>query len=476
MTHLDWTLLFILSEWAIRIVMLPVVMHRRQPSTATAWLVVIYFEPYIGLALYWLFGANRLPRRRIQRHAEALEQIRYARHSGSMATRLPRPDLTEEQWSLVGLAEQLGEMTAVSGNDVSLMTDTREVIDTLIADIDAAERHVHLLFYIYDDDATGEAVGDALIRAEQRGVECRVLADEVGSWHSFRGLFRRLEAAGVEVRAALPVNPFRRKLARIDLRNHRKIAVIDGRAAYTGSQNIVDPTYGSRDLIWHDAMLRITGPIVLDLQRVFVEDWYFETGRILDDDALFPEPVESGDIPMQCLPSGPSYTNLSYQRLVVAALHMARSRVTITSPYLAPDESVMVALQLAVLRGVQVDVIVPRRSDQRLAQAVGRSFYDDLLDAGVHLYLHRDGLLHAKIISVDETFSLVGSSNFDIRSFYLNFELNMLLFGPDITSRVREQQERYITESQRLTEEEWDRRPGFKRYAQSVARLLSPLV
>ncbi|MBI1371228.1 MAG: cardiolipin synthase [Phycisphaera sp.] len=476
MTHLNLTLLFIASEWIIRLVMLPVVMRRRSPTTAMAWLLVIYFEPFVGLALFMLVGRHGLPRRRVQRHIQALEDLREAHQSRDAASNDTPPELDTAQLGVVRLAEQLGEMHVHGGNDVTLLTDTQNVIDAMIADIDAAERHVHILMYIFENDRTGEAVGAALIRAVQRGVACRVIADAVGSWHTFPSLFQQLRSEGVDVVAALPVHPFRRKLARIDLRNHRKLVVIDGRIAYTGSQNIVDPTYGSRDLVWHDATLRMTGPIVPDVQMVFVEDWYYETGKPLDPAQVFVDATATGRTPVQCLPSGPSYSQTSYQRLIVAALHNATDRVIITSPYVAPDESLLVALQVAVLRGVRVDLIVPRRSDQRIAGTVGRAYYDDMLSAGVNVYLHRDGLLHAKIISVDESFSMLGSGNFDIRSFYLNFELSMLLYGPAITAAIRRQQEQYIEQSTQLTAEEWSQRPLSRRIAESFARLVSPLV
>jgi len=472
----SWSIIYIVTEWLIRLGMMPVLVRRRGSSRAMAWLLVIFFEPWIGLFLYILIGENRLPTRRIREHQRATNVVDLINKLGRTEPHVVRPELDPEQHALVRLCENLGDLAILGGNHVEMMPDTVEMIDRLIEDIDEAERHVHILMYIFDSDATGRRVVDALIRAEQRGVECRVLADGVGSRPLFKDLAQTMRDAGIEVHPALPVNIFRRPLARFDLRNHRKLAVIDGAIAYSGSQNIVDATYGHRHLTWHDIMLRVTGPSVLHLQGVFVEDWYFETDELLDDEEVFPEPRVTGSDVIQVLPSGPTYETENYQRMLVAALHAAKERVIITSPYLVPDEPIMQAMQTAVLRGVKIDMVVPKRSDQILASAAGRSYYQPLMEMGVHLYLHQEGLLHAKTISIDDALALVGSGNFDIRSFQLNFELNLLLYGPQPAAHLRYHQRQYIAKSHRLTLAEWRRRPAVYRLLDDTARLLSPLL
>lgn len=467
---------FLLSEWAIRLVMLVVVTRRRQPASAMAWLVVIFFEPWIGVALYWLLGTNRLPRRRIGEHMRLLRRLESVRRRFENHPHIIRPELPPRQAAAVHLAERLGYMPILGGNSVEMMTGTDEVIDRLVADIDAAENHIHLLFYIYADDATGRRVAEALGRAAARGVKCRVLADAVGSRPMFKRLARQLRQRGVEVYPALPVNPFRRRMARIDLRNHRKLAVIDGRVGYTGSQNIVDADYGRRKLAWHDLMARLTGPIVLELQAVFLEDWYFETDEVLDFPDVFPEPVITGDVPVQTLPSGPNYAMENYQRMVVAAIHAAQREVVITTPYFVPDEAFMQALEVAVLRGVEVLVIMPRRSDQTLVGAATRAFYDDLIAAGVKIFLYQPGLVHAKTITIDDSMAMLGSSNFDIRSFALNFEINMVFYGAAVTTQLRCRQQQYLDQSLPLSATEWAGRPRLSRLGQNLAKLFSPLL
>jgi len=468
--------LYATSEWVIRLVMLVVVTRRREPSSAMAWLVVIFFLPWVGLVFYLLIGENRLPRRRAWQHARLLEELRALGRRFEDHPSIVHPELGPELMAAVTLAERLGYMPILGGNDVELMTRTEDVIDRLVGDIDAAEHHVHLLFYIYANDETGRRVADALARAVKRGVRCRVLVDSVGSARMLKSLGPQMVEQGIELHETLPVGIFRRRMARIDLRNHRKLAVLDGRIAYTGSQNIVNADYGHRDLAWHDMMVRLTGPAVLELQAVFLADWYFDTDEILDGEDIFPAPQVAGTIPVQTLPSGPSYPTENYQRMVVAALHAAREHVIITTAYFVPDEPFMQALQVAVLRGVQVELIVPRRSDRWLVAAASRAYYEGLLDAGIKLHLYHTGLLHSKTMSIDNSVAFLGTSNFDIRSFALNFEVNLLLYDADVTERLRAEQRRYIENSVQLTSQQWKQRPAIQKVFENVAKLLSPLL
>lgn len=260
------------------------------------------------------------------------------------------------------------------------------------------------------------------------------------------------------------------------MRNHRKLAVIDGRIAYTGSQNIVNANYGRKDLAWHDMMVRLTGPVTIELQAIFVTDWYQESQEILTGPDIFADPVLQGDVPAQTLPSGPIFPVENYQRLVVSAIHGAHSRVVITTPYFVPDEPLLQAIQIAVWRGVQIDLIVPQRCDQVIVGAAARAYYDDVLEAGANLYLFTAGLVHAKTMTVDNSIALIGSSNFDIRSFEINFELSMLLYGPDVTRRLRAQQLRYLDNSFQLDARQWSTRPATRQLLDNMARLMSPLL
>jgi cardiolipin synthase len=474
--YFSWSLLYYFSEWVIRVVMLFVVPRRRHPNSAMAWLLIVFFLPWPGLALYLMLGRYRLPRRRIEQHGEFLDALQAADRRLASDANVTHPDIGLHAQEAVKLAEKLGYMPILGGNDAELIAETEDFISRLIADIDAAWHHVHLMFYIFADDETGRRVADALARATARGVKCRILVDAVGSRPMFKRLARQMIEQGVELRQALPVGLFRRRMARVDLRNHRKLVVIDGCVGYTGSQNIVDAGYGRKDLAWYDLMVRLTGPILLELQSVFAADWYFETEEVLEGGDYFPNPPLTGGIAVQTLPSGPTYPTENYQRIVVAALYAAERRVTITSPYFVPDGPFLQAMQTAVLRGVEVEVVVPRLCDQLLVGEAGRSYFDELLEMGVKIHLYDKGLLHAKTMCVDDAVAFIGSSNFDIRSFALNFEINLLFYGPKVACQLHAQQSRYMADSFLLTAERWDARPAYRKFVQNIARLLSPLL
>ena len=467
-------------EWIVRLAMVPIILRRRyDSSTALAWLSVIFFIPFVGLVAYLFIGENRLARRRLRLHKRFLRSIRSPKQAPHLHEQIVRPT-ADPAWTPVILqAQRITGMPIIGGNHVELLPDSVEMINRLVADIDRAQHHVHLLFYIFRTDQTGQRVADALTRAAGRGVTCRVLADAAGSrdFFSRKGLARSLRSQGVEVLRMLPAALLRRKLARLDLRNHRKLAVIDGATAYTGSQNIVDAAYGHRKAgHWIDLTGRFIGPIVGQLQTVFLDDWEFETRCKIDSPHLFP-PVEArGDIAAQAVPTGPTQQSVELIRVIVAAINAARNRIVITSPYLVPDEPTLLALSMAADRGVRVELVVPRHSDHPLVSAAGRAYFGRLLSAGVHIYQHDGGMLHAKTMTVDDAFALLGSSNLDIRSFYLNFELNVLLYGPAITRQLRDAQMNYVAEASCVDPYLWQQRSAGKQFVENAAALLSPLL
>lgn len=458
----------------MRLVAIPTVTRRKDPQMAAAWLVVIFAMPLVGILAWWFIGLEKLPRRRIRRRAGAplSRGQRLARLNTWRSGPLQDPDEVE----LLKLADTLGDFPLVRGNELQILDGAQQILPQLLADIDAATDHVHLLFYIYADDDSGQAVAQALMRAAARGVACRLLVDHAGSSRFVRRRAAELRKAGVAVQAGLPVNLLRLLLARIDLRNHRKIAVIDGRVAYTGSYNVVDPSYGSSHLRWADAMVRMRGPAVAQLQDVFCEDWAYETGQALEEARYFPALARVGELRVQAVPSGPTLPQEAFVRLIVAALHRARQRVVLTTPYFVPDAPVLLALQMAAQRGVRVQLVVPRNADQRVVCLAGRAYFQDLLDAGVQIYRHSSVILHIKSITVDDRFAVFGSGNLDIRSFYLNYELSLLLPGADITHRIRALQLRYLEQSEPMDAHRWRARGFWHWVPENVAKLLSPLL
>jgi cardiolipin synthase len=273
----------------------------------------------------------------------------------------------------------------------------------------------------------------------------------------------------------MPISLLPWKKARVDLRNHRKIAVIDGRVGYTGSQNLVASGFKA-GLEYEDLMVRVTGPVVLELQYIFAADWFLETNEVLDGEAEFPSPQITGDLPAQALPSGPDFPTQNNQRLFVALVHGAREQVVLTTPYFVPDEPLQQALQTAALRGVAVHLVVSEKGDHPVVALAQESYYEELLEAGVQIHLYRKNFLHAKHLSVDDSVAVIGTSNLDIRSFVLNAEVMLMIYDTGLVARLGTEQERYFANSRSLTLEAWRQRSFGSKLVQNLARLLSPLL
>lgn len=471
---MNWSLAYLISEWTLRFVMLFYVPQRRSAAASRTWLLLIFLLPWPGLVLYALFGRVSLPRRRIamqERASRRIREVQAERNANQSGIQEAPPDLRP----LIHFALQLGDFDVCAGNTIELLADYRGAIDRLVADVDAAQRSVHLLFYIFEDDETGRRVADALLRAAGRGVRCRVLMDAIGSKRGLRYLAPRLREAGVEVRALLPAGFFRRNAARFDLRNHRKIAVFDNHIGYTGSQNIVNPEfvpgYPNEELT-----ARLTGPIVAQLQAIFLADHYFETNEVPVYQEHFQDLPPTGRSLAQLIPSGPGYPRENGQEFIVTLLYAARRRVVITTPYFVPDETVLQAMRSATLRGVAVHLIVSKHANQLVTQLAQRSHYEELLKAGVAIHLHEPRFLHAKHLTVDEDIALLGSTNMDIRSFALNAEINLLVYDPAVVRAIREIQERYLMHSESLTAAGWRNRTLWEKVLQNSARLADSLL
>ncbi len=470
-----WGVLYYLSEWVIRIGMLVVVPFRRPPASANAWLLLVFFQPWVGLALYFVIGRPELPRWR----TEKLQKLRPELEA--IAARLRghpnvfQPELDSRLQQAVRLAQNLSHLPVLGGNSAELLDDYDGSIRRLVADIDAARDHVHLLYYIFADDAVGRLVTEALARAVKRGVVCRVLIDALGARRALRTLLPKLTEVGVQARRVLPAGLLRLWGARVDLRNHRKIAVIDGRVGYTGSQNLVDARF-KKGITYEELVVRVTGPVVLGLQFVFVSDWYLESNELLDTPATFPAPDVTGDVPAQPLPSSPNWAQGAIEQIVVALIYGARERVVITTPYFVPDAALLHALRAAVLRGVEVHLVVSYQADQLLVSLAQKSYYGQLLEAGVRVHRYRKAFLHAKHLSVDGEVAVIGSSNMDIRSFLLNAEIAVLFYSRDVTARLRAEQERYFAGSELLDLATWRGRSLLSKVAENTARLMSALL
>lgn len=479
-----WFWAFGIAHLALQVALaFRVIMRRRPTGESLAWIMVIFVFPIIGPLLYLTIGELRLGRRRERKFVELYPPIR------KWLADLPQRSLVD--WSRLDPdfepLSQLGEKTigvpSLRGNHVELIDCWQQVFTHLLADVDAAERTCHLEFYIWCNGGEADKVVDALIRAAGRGVVCRVLVDALGSRTFLRSeVVSRLRAAGVLVQAALPGGLLRAPFVRFDLRLHRKIVVIDGRVAYTGSLNLVDPRYFKKDAgvgEWVDAMVRIEGPAVEALAITFLSDWFIETDADLAElqatgDA-HPQPSR-GDSTVQVMPSGPALSTDAVEQVLITTIYSAREELVLTTPYFVPSEPLSLALISAARRGVKVILVIPARVDSKLVRFASGAFKGDMLRAGVRIMLFDDGLLHTKSITVDGSHSLFGSVNLDPRSMRLNFEILLALYDPEFTKRLRELQQRYIDKSHMMDLARYQRRPRLRRMAENFARLLSPLL
>ena len=472
-----WTGLYVVLEWTARGVALLVVPLRRSPSAASAWLLLILFLPVAGVPLYLALGEATFTKDRRRRFARLGDLLgpTLERVAAESSSSTPETSLASDAASL---CQALGHQPPVGNNAVELLTDYDGSVDRLVSDIDAASVSIYLLYYIFADDATGSRVIDALARAVARGVDCRVLYDAVGSKAWSKSLARKLDEAKVASHPLLPTNllgRLRGRSARADLRNHRKIAVIDGRIGYTGSQNLVDAKFKPA-ITYEELVARVVGRAARQLELVFASDWFLETGEVVP---LPPQPIgidESGDATLQVLASGPDFGNAGFHELFVFLAHRAERRLFVTTPYLIPDESVLQAFETAVRRGVDVRLIVPAKADQGFVGLAQRSFYGELLSIGVRLHRYRPRFLHAKHFSVDGEVAVVGTSNMDIRSFRLNAEVSLLALTTPAAEAVEREQRRFLQHADELTAEAWARRPRWRRPLEGLARLLSPLL
>ena len=365
------------------------------------------------------------------------------------------------------------------GNRLKLYSETDHVVDGLIEDIDRAVSSCNLLFYIWLPDRNGLRVGRALARAAGRGVTSRVLVDCHGAAQFLKSaLCKEMKAAGVRVVGALPGGLLRIGAQRLDIRNHRKVAVIDGRIAWTGSQNIADAAFAikAKYAPWVDLMVRLEGPAVQDLQVLFAEDWLLETED--SHEAIIGEPLPpfAEGVPIQIIGSGPLSHNRALVNLTQVGLLQADNEIVLTTPYFVPDETTMSALCTAAESGVATNLVVPEHNDSPLVAAASRSYYEALLESGVAIYEYRLGLLHAKTLTVDRATSVVATANMDRRSFELNFEVSLIAFDRQFSSRLRAVQQSYIEDSKRVDGKRWQQRGWPKRLWENAAGTLAPLL
>lgn len=474
----------LLGEATIRILLiLRVILRRCTTAQTMGWSLLLMFVPVFSTFLYLLIGENRLGSRRARRYVEITQKVE-ERILELVRERNENWNARAVGWeNLSKLLTQSSGVPPLRGNVVHNLERTDDFFRELIAAIDTAIHHVHIVTFIWTTSGQAQKVGEALARAAKRGVQCRVLVDDVGS-KEFTGsaLERDMRDAGVQVAHALPVNAARVLLARIDIRNHRKIAIIDGTTAFAGSHNIADPDFKMKLMPkvgkWVDATLKVQGPGVHILQGVFLCDWAADSTEVIDDYSPYlpPVPVSEHGCPMHIVPSGPGHQPETIHHAILAMIHDAREELVLTTPYFVPDEATRTALKIAAGCGVKVTLILPERNDHRMVQAAARSYYLELMQAGIRIAHYNKGLLHTKTFCVDRKLAVVTSANMDMRSFFVNFELSMFVYDEAFAKEVRLMQERYLLDSVPVALEGWCKRPVYRRFVENMCQVVGPLL
>jgi len=457
---------------------LGVVMERRSPVATWAWLLVLTLLPIVGIPFYLLFGRRQV-KKKIRRDATATRRISRTAFwlDCPPSLRGARVDLRNVDVGTARLSVGLGGTPLRGGNRVTVLQDGAETFDAFEAAIREAEDFVHMEFFIFNPGVLGDRMRDLLAGAARRGVEVRMLFDAFGSFRLPESYLQPVRDQGGRVEYFAPVR-FSRLRRRPDFRNHRKITVVDGRIGFVGGINVMDEYVEDErpETPWRDTHLRMEGPIVQDLERVLNESWYVCTDEMLAASRHYRPPALAGNVAAQVVASGPDNEWPATEKVYTSAILAASANINIVTPYLVPTDSVLSALVSAALRGVDVRLLLPARGDHVVVDWAGRSYFPDLMDAGVRVFAYGPRMIHAKTLSVDGRFSLVGTANLDIRSLRLNYEVGTLLYDAGVTAALDRAFELDLATSEEFRPETFRNRSYLQRFRENTARLLSPLL
>ncbi len=481
-----WLLLWVAFGWLLRLLAVYVVPRNRGPNAGMSWLLFIFLVPEIGWIGFLIVGSSRLPKNRRDAQAsldhymvQAVQQItsQYKEAAKLMAAKPPK-----KYENSVRLSHNLTHLPLFAGNTIKPLPHYNDAIEQITKAIQHAQDYVLIEYYILALDATTEPFFEALEAAVKRGVTVRVLYDAYGSrkYPRKKEMLARLQQAGIEAHAMLPLHLPGKKYTRPDLRNHRKLVVVDGLVGYTGSLNMIDRSYHRKDTIIYDELVvRIEGPVVLQLEAIFLNDWLAETGQLLDNSMKTDVAAQlkpKGNMTAHVIPSGPGYDYENNRKFFASLFYAAEKTITIVNPYFVPDDSLITALTSAAKRGVTVTLINSEVSDQAFVAHAQRSYYEEMLHAGVEIRLYKEPtLLHSKFAIIDDDACFVGSSNMDIRSFELNQELTLTSYDTVFIAHMQAIVDDYVRRTHIITEKEWSRRPAHKQLLDNIARLTSAL-
>ena len=476
MQQLLTTVFLIVYSLTVAGVVLVIITDNRNPLKTLPWMLVLVFAPGVGLLVYFFFGQNLSKRKIIPRRTrKRIDGWLEKEHAAD-------PSAVPARWQpLARLLEQTAHALPLSGSRIVPYINGQSKMEALLAAIAEAKHHIHLQYYILCDDDAGRQLRDALIAKARQGVRVRILYDDVGCARVKKRFFEEMRAEGIEVFAFLHVQ-FPRFTSKVNYRNHRKIAVIDGRVGFIGGMNIadryirgIDRGAGRREP-WRDTHFRVDGPGVAGLQASFLSDWSATTKKRIEDPAFFPPAERLSDGILQTVSSGPFGQWRTLLQADSFAVARAARRVWIQTPYYLPSETLDAALQEAALAGIDVRLMLPERSDSRVVDLAGHSYLDKMMQAGVKIAFYTPGFLHSKLLIIDDDLTVIGSANMDFRSFEHNFEVSAFVYDSDFCGRMAVLFEHDAESCRPLTPAEWFRRPRTRRWAESFMRIFAPLL
>lgn len=466
-----------ISVYAVTIlsIILMLLMENRSPVKSIAWIFVLILLPIVGLFLYILIGKSFRKKMVISHRSLAKwqERIETIKNDPILEKSFPA-----EYRNFAYMSLNSDNSSLYVKNDIKLFTKGKDLFEDLFAEVEKAQKYIHVEFYIFNSDKIGSKFIELLKRKAKEGVKVRVIIDDVGSWLMRKSSVRAMRAAGIEIFCFLKVG-LPAINSKVNYRNHRKIVIIDGNVGYTGGMNIADRYIdGSKWGEWRDTHLRIEGEAVHGLQRVFLGDWYFVSRKLLEDDSLYyPAPINTnGNNLIQIVSSAPDSEWESIMQTFFMAISRARKYIYLQTPYFLPNQIIVNALQCAALGGVDVRIIIPRHSDASFALKSSMTYIDEVLNAGVKVYFYEEGFIHSKTIVIDDNLSTVGSANMDFRSFEQNFEINTWIYSPEFANTMKDIFLTDLKKSTQLDPETWKKRSRWKKFGESWARLFSPLM
>lgn len=473
---IDWTwahdIVFIAYGLTIVSIIVIVVSENRNPVKSLAWVTVLLLLPMVGIILYLFFGRNITNKHKLsRRNRRKLKKREAVSHAD-----FRKLDLSPGSIQNIRLAKSMADAQFYDGNDVEVFTNGADKFARLKTDLVNARHYINLEYYIFENDRIGNEIADILIERALAGVAVRVIYDHVGSFTVKNRFFKRMRKAGIMVYPFFEVT-FPQLGTRINWRNHRKLCVIDGTIGYLGGMNIADRYIdgGRRFASWRDTHVRVEGPVVAALQYAFAVDWHF-MGQPLIDEAVLVNRPRQGNVAAQLLTSGPTSQWSNISLMFHKAICNAKRRIYIQSPYFLPTDALLKGLITAALSGVDVRVLIPRKGDSRLLNYASSSYITECLRSGIKIYLYEAGMLHSKMIIVDDDFVTIGSTNFDFRSFEHNFESNLFFYSREFTDKMLAVYREDLTHSTRIVPAKWRKRPLVRRAVESVVRLLSPIL